>query len=71
VVGAGRFRALKVVLRGQAQARSPGRGGALSTEYVVWYGREAKRPVKVTVSTHVGNALREATTVELVEFKVQ
>jgi len=70
VVGAGRFRAVKVVLRGQAQARSAGRAGAVSTEYVIWYSAQAKRPVKVTVSTRVGNALREATTVELVEFKL-
>jgi uncharacterized caspase-like protein len=66
VVGAGRFRATKVVLRGQGRAR----GAAVSAEHVVWYAAQVKRPVKYTVSTYVGASLREATTFELVEFRV-
>jgi uncharacterized caspase-like protein len=72
VVAAGRFRAVKLVLRGQAPA--PTRGGAkartMLVEHVVWYAPAAKRMVKYTVSTSVGNALREATTFELTEFKL-
>ena len=70
VVGAGRFRAVKLVLRGQSQPRGAGKAGAVSTEYVVWYAPQAKRSVKVTVSTRVGQAVREATTFELVEYKL-
>ena len=72
VVAAGRFRAVKLILRGQAPA--PTRGGAKAgtvlVEHVVWYAPAAKRMVKYTVSTSVGNALREATTFELTEFKL-
>lgn len=71
VVGAGRFRALKVVLRGQSASRGAGRGDAVATEHVVWYAPQVKRTVKYTVSTHVGKALRESTTFELVEFRLQ
>lgn len=71
-VAAGRYRAVKLVLRGQTQGQS--RGGAKTapvlTEQVVWYAPEVKRIVKQTVSTHVGNVLREATTLELTEVKL-
>jgi uncharacterized caspase-like protein len=70
VVGAGRFRAVKLVLRGQTQPRGAGKGGAVSTEYVVWYSPQAKRSVKATVQTKVGPSVREATTFELVEYKL-
>jgi uncharacterized caspase-like protein len=71
VVGAGRFRALKLVMRGQSQPRGAGRSSAVSTEVVVWYAPQARRSVKATVSTKVGTSVREATTVELVEYKLQ
>ena len=64
VVAAGRFRATRVVLRGQGRAR----GAAVSAEHVVWYAPQVKRPVKYTVSTTVGGSLREGTTFELMEF---
>jgi uncharacterized caspase-like protein len=70
VVAAGRFRAIKLVLRGQANSRGAGRGGAVATEHVVWYAPQVKRTVKYTVDTHVGGALRESTTFELVEFRL-
>ena len=70
VVGAGRFRAVKLVLRGQSQARGAGKANAVSTEYVVWYAPQARRSVKATVSTRVGQAVRESTTFELVEYKL-
>jgi uncharacterized caspase-like protein len=70
VVAAGRFRALKLVLRGQAATRSAGRAGTVSVEHVVWYAPEVKRSVKATVSTTVGSALREATSVELMEYRL-
>jgi hypothetical protein len=71
-VAAGRYRAVKLVLRGQTQGLS--RGGAKAapvlTEQVVWYAPEVKRIVKQTVSTHVGNVLREASSLELTEAKL-
>jgi len=69
VVGAGRFRARKLVLEGQA----PGtRGGArVSARYVMWYAPLVRRIVKYEVSAHAGRQLREATTFELTEFKLQ
>jgi uncharacterized caspase-like protein len=70
VVAAGRFRAVKLVLRGQAASRGAARSGAVTTEQVVWYAPSVKRMVKYTVSTSVGSSLREATTVELTEFKL-
>ena len=70
VVAAGRFRAVKLVLRGQVASRGAARSGTVSTEHVVWYAPAVKRMVKYTVSTSVGNALREATTFELTEFKL-
>jgi hypothetical protein len=66
VVAAGRFKALKLVLRG----RSAVRGGSVSTEHVVWYSPQVRRTVKYTVSTHVGSTLRESTSFELVEFRL-
>jgi len=70
VVAAGRFRAVKLVLRGQANSRGAARSGTVATEHVVWYAPQVKRTVKYTVATHVGGALRESTTFELVEFKL-
>ena len=70
VVSAGRFRAIKLVLRGQAQSRGAGRAGAVQTEQVIWYAPEVKRSVKTTVSTRIGTSLQEATTFELMEFKL-
>ena len=70
VVAAGRFRALKLVLRGQVLSRGAARTSAVTTEHVVWYAPAVKRMVKYTVSTSVGTSLREATTFELTEFKL-
>jgi hypothetical protein len=70
VVAAGRFRAVKLVLRGQLTPRGAGRAGSVSTEHTVWYAPAVKRMVKTTVSTSVGSSLRESTTVELAEFKL-
>jgi uncharacterized caspase-like protein len=70
VVAAGRFRAFKLVLRGQVTPRGAGRAGVLISEHVVWYAPQVRRMVKYTVDTHVGGALRESTTFELVEFKL-
>ena len=70
VVAAGRFRAVKLVLRGQAATRGAARAGNVTSEHVVWYAPAVKRMVKYTVSTSVGNSLREATSFELVEFKL-
>ncbi|HSC00211.1 MAG TPA: caspase family protein, partial [Burkholderiaceae bacterium] len=66
-VGAGRFRAQKLVLRGQATRA----GGPLVAEYVVWYAPGVRRIVKYQVSAYAGRALREATTFELTEYKLQ
>ena len=72
VVGAGRFRALKLVLRGQvAPPRGTGRGGATSSEVVVWYAPQVRRTVKSAVTTQVGGVLQEQTTFELMEFRLQ
>jgi hypothetical protein len=68
VVGAGRFRATKLVLRGRATTR--GRG-PVSAEHVVWYVPAVKRSGKETITSRVGNSLHESTTVELVEFEVR
>ena len=67
IVGAGRFRAQKLVLRGQATRA----GGPLVAEYVVWYAPGVRRIVKYQVSAYAGRALREATTFELTEYKLQ
>ncbi|HET9643115.1 MAG TPA: caspase family protein [Burkholderiaceae bacterium] len=69
-VGAGRFHTLKLVLRGQASMRGGGRTATVSTEHTVWYAPQVKRMVKYTVSTRVGDSVREATTFELVEYKL-
>jgi uncharacterized caspase-like protein len=70
-VGAGRFRAVKLVLRGQARARGAAKSSQpMQTEQVVWYAPEVKRSVKSTVSTKVGSSLRESTSFELMEFKL-
>ena len=66
-VGAGRFRAHKLVLRGQATRA----GGPLVAEYVVWYAPGVRRIVKYQVSAQAGRSLREATTFELTEYKLQ
>lgn len=67
VVAAGRFRAHKLVLRGQASAR----GAPVSAEVIVWYAPGVRRIVKYQVSAHAGRTLREATTFELTEYKLQ
>jgi uncharacterized caspase-like protein len=69
-VVAGRFRALKLVLRGQAATRGGGRAGTVNVEHVVWYAPEVKRSVKATISTTVGSSLREATSFELIEYRL-
>jgi uncharacterized caspase-like protein len=69
VVGAGTFRAIKVVLRGQVATRGAARAAPLVTEHVAWYAPQVRRTVKYTVSTRVGESLKESTTFELVEFK--
>lgn len=69
VVGAGRFRALKVVLRGQARMRGAGR--AIETEQVVWYSVQARRMVKSTVSTTQGSNVLEQSSIELMEMRLQ
>jgi hypothetical protein len=66
---AGRFRALKVVLKGQARARGAGRG--IETEQVVWYAPQARRMVKATVTTTQGGNVLEHVTLELVELRLQ
>jgi uncharacterized caspase-like protein len=72
VVAAGRFRAIKLVLRGQLP--SPTRGGnkaaPMTVEQTVWYAPEVKRMVKQTVSTRAGASIREQTTFELMDFKL-
>jgi hypothetical protein len=71
VVGAGRFRAVKLVLRGQAQLpRGAGSSRAVSAEHVVWYAPEAKRIVKAAVSTKVGASVTESTVFELMEYRL-
>ena len=70
VVAAGRFRAIKLVLRGQARSRGSARSGNVSSEHVIWYAPEVKRSVKYTVSTTIGESLQEATTFELMEYRL-
>jgi uncharacterized caspase-like protein len=70
VVAAGRFRATKMILRGQAQSRGAQRGGPISAEHIVWYAPSAKRFVKYMVSTRVGTLLQEDTLFELMEFNL-
>jgi predicted component of type VI protein secretion system len=70
-VAAGRFRAQKVVLRGQALARGAAKSGVVVTEHRLWYASEVKRVIKHEITTTVGGALRQSTIVELVEFSVR
>jgi uncharacterized caspase-like protein len=69
-VAAGRFRATKIVLRGQAQSRTAQRGGPIVAEHIVWYAPAVKRFVKYAVSTRVGGALQEETVFELTEYRL-
>jgi uncharacterized caspase-like protein len=69
VVQAGKFRAIKLVLSGQARGRTPARG-PISTEHVVWYAPDVKRIVKYSVSTQVAGLAQEATLFELIEYKL-
>jgi uncharacterized caspase-like protein len=69
-VAAGRFRATKLVLRGLASPRGAARSPPVTSEHVVWYAPAVRRMVKYTVSTSVGTSVREATTFELTEFKL-
>lgn len=66
VVGAGRFRAQKLVLTGQASSR----GGNVTAQHTVWYAPEAKRIIKYEVVAQAGRN-RQSTTFELTEFKLQ
>jgi uncharacterized caspase-like protein len=70
-VAAGQFRAQKVVLRGQAQARGAAKSGVVVTEHRLWYASEVKRVIKHEITTTVGGVLRQSTSVELVEFSVR
>jgi hypothetical protein len=70
VVQAGRFRAIKLVLTGQARGRSAARG-PISTEHVIWYAPDVKRIVKYLVSTKVAGVAEEATQFELIEYKLR
>jgi hypothetical protein len=70
VVTAGRFRAIKMVLRGQTKARGAGRTGLVVTEHAVWYAPEVKRFVKYTVSTRIGASVQEQTLFELMEYRL-
>ncbi len=69
-VAAGRFRATKLVLRGQGVQTRGGTRSAVLTEQTVWYAPEVKRIVKQTISTRVGTVLREASSFELMEAKL-
>ena len=69
-VAAGRFRATKLVLRGQGVQTRGGTRAMVVTEQIVWYAPEVKRIVKQTISTRVGNVLREATSYELMEVNL-
>jgi uncharacterized caspase-like protein len=70
-VAAGTWRAQKVVLRGQAQSRGAAKSGLVVTEHRLWYAAEVKRVVKHEITTTVGGALRQSTSVELVEFSLR
>jgi uncharacterized caspase-like protein len=70
VVPAGRFRAVKLVLSGQARGRSAARG-PIATEHVVWYAPDVKRVVKYSVSTKVAGIPEESTQYELIEYKLR
>jgi uncharacterized caspase-like protein len=66
VVGAGRFRAQKLVLSGRATART----GPVTAQHTVWYAPAAKRIIKYEVQAQAGRN-RQSTTFELTEYKVQ
>ncbi len=70
-VAAGTFRAQKIVLRGQAQARGAAKSGVVVTEHRLWYASEVKRIVKHEITTTVGGALHQSTSMELVEYSVR
>jgi uncharacterized caspase-like protein len=70
-VAAGKFRAQKIVLRGQAVARGAAKSGTVVVEHRLWYASEVKRIVKHEITTTVGGALRQSTSVELVEYSVR
>ena len=55
------------MLRGQATRA----GEPLVAEYVVWYAPGVRRIVKYQMSARAGRSLREATTFELTEYKLQ
>jgi len=69
IVQAGRFRAIKLVLSGQARGRTPARG-PITAEHIVWYAPDVKRIVKYSVSTKVAGVQEEATQFELIEYKL-
>jgi hypothetical protein len=69
IVQAGRFRAIKLVLSGQARGRTPARG-PITAEHIVWYAPDVKRIVKYSVSTKVAGVQEEATQLELIEYKL-
>ena len=68
VVQAGRFRATKLVLSGQARGR--GTRGPIAAELVVWYAPEVKRTVKYSVLTKIAGMAQEDTQFELIEYKL-
>lgn len=70
VVAAGRFRALKLRLRGEATPQRGAQNQKLIAEYLVWYAPGVKRIVKYQVQAHAGRTLRESTTFELTEYKL-
>lgn len=70
VVPAGRFRAIRVALRGPPHVRGASRTRTLSAEHVVWYAPEVKRMVKYAVSTRIGNSVQEDTVFELMEYRL-
>ncbi len=67
IVAAGRFRATKMVLRGRTQVRG---SGTINVEHAIWYSPDVKRFVKYSVTTQVGGSLQEATTFELIEYRL-
>jgi len=69
VVGAGRFRAQRLMLRGQATSART--GSALEAVYLVWYAPSVRRIVKYQVEARAGRNVRESTTFELTEYKLQ
>ena len=64
VVGAGRFRAQKLRLRGEVALRK------LSAEHTVWYAPSVRRVVKYQVQSYADSRLLERTTFELTEYKL-